>query len=424
MSIRSWLTLSLLLGMGCSKSDSDTQDSQADDTGPEVTWNSDIEPVLEAFCINCHNEGGIGGFSLESYEDSFALRHQILDSVLNLRMPPWKANGECNSYDFDFSLSEEHRALLSAWVDGGALEGDPTAPINPVIPPDSKPLSRVDVTIGPELAYTPSTEEEDDYRCFVVDWPYEEEVFVTGFRMRPGNETVVHHGIVFLAGPDLVDEALALDAADEGSGYRCYGGPGITSIADVRWLGAWVPGTDAGDLPEGTGIRVEAGSKLLLQVHYNTLGGNGEPDLSLLDLSVETSVEKPALIQPWTDPDWLDGEGMLIPANSTATHSFAYTLSGGYELLIHSSALHMHRQGQHGRFWITHPDETETCLLEIDDWDFDWQQSYKLVDPVLIQNGDTLTVECTWNNVTDEDMAWGEGTGDEMCLSTMFITLP
>ena len=421
----SLVSLSLVLGIGCSSKDNQDDDSQdSGDTGASVTWNSDIQPLLEAYCTSCHSEGGVGGFSLEDYESSYALRHQVLDSVSNLRMPPWKANGECNSYDYDFSLSESQQTLLSSWVEGGAVEGDPEAPVNPVTPPDSKPLSRIDLSLGPDLAYTPSTEENDDYRCFVLDWPYEEEVFVTGFRMRPGNESVVHHGIVFLAGPDLADDAEALDAAEEGPGYTCYGGPGISDISSVRWLGSWVPGANAGDLPEGTGIRVEEGSKLLLQVHYNTSGANGESDLSMLDLSVETSVEKPALIQPWTNPNWLEGVGMEIPANSEGvTHSFSYTLDGSFELLLHSSALHMHRQGQQGRFWITDSDGVETCLLEIDDWDFDWQQSYILSDPVVLGAGDTVTVECTWDNPTDEDLAWGEGTDDEMCLATMFLTV-
>ncbi|MDP6932159.1 MAG: hypothetical protein QGG40_04545 [Myxococcota bacterium] len=41
----------------------------------------------------------------------------------------------------------------------------------------------------------------------------------------------------------------------------------------------------------------------------------------------------------------------------------------------------------------------------------------------MAEVGDTITLECTWDNPTDEDVAWGDGTSDEMCLGTMLMAL-
>ena len=40
----------------------------------------------------------------------------------------------------------------------------------------------------------------------------------------------------------------------------------------------------------------------------------------------------------------------------------------------------------------------------------------------FLNAGDTLTLECTWDNPTDSDVAWGEGTSDEMCLGITLNT--
>ena len=61
-------------------------------------------------------------------------------------------------------------------------------------------------------------------------------------------------------------------------------------------------------------------------------------------------------------------------------------------------------------------------MVDIPSWDFDWQRSYRFAEPVRVEPGDAITVSCTWDNTTDADVTWGDGTGDEMCLGTMYLT--
>ena len=69
-----------------------------------------------------------------------------------------------------------------------------------------------------------------------------------------------------------------------------------------------------------------------------------------------------------------------------------------------------------------HADGTETCILDVPDYDFNWQRSYRLQEPVAMALGDTLELTCVWDNDTDQDVAWGDGTGDEMCLGVTLLT--
>jgi hypothetical protein len=419
MKTQSILVVSLFLAACKADEPIDSGDSM----GTDLSYYADVKPILDANCISCHQSGGVGGFSLTNFEEVDLLKGPVANAIASGSMPPWKPNGECNDYLHDARLSQELIDTVSDWIDGGAPEGRPEDHGESQEGPGEGTLSRVDHRLTMSTAYTP-TQSPDDYRCFLVDWPFTEDNYVTGYTVHPDNPALVHHVIAFIADPETVELYQAADDAEDGEGWTCFGGPGAgVDVSNVRWLGSWAPGGQRGDFPAGTGIPMKAGSKLVLQVHINTAVEEPAPALVSVDVSVENEVEQPALIQPWTNPSWVFGGAMGIPANTDGvTHEWGYKLPAQYAFKVHSSSLHMHTRGTAARLWVERKDGSEECLLGIDDWDFDWQRSYDLLDPMVLEEGDTLNISCTWDNPTDEDIYWGEGTGDEMCLGTMFVT--
>ncbi|AKI98624.1 copper type II ascorbate-dependent monooxygenase-like protein [Archangium gephyra] len=404
-----------------------------------VTWHKDVGPLVQQKCGGCHVEGGIGPSALQTYADAHARREAIKSAVQSRHMPPWPPSNECAQYLDDRSLSDEQLALITRWVDAGGPEGNPAdAPGTPAPPPGG--LSRVDATLQMPTEYTPQ-KAPDDYRCFVLDWPYADTRYVTGFRANPGNMGIVHHVIAFLALPSQVAEAQALDDKEEGPGYTCFGGPGLNG-GQVAWLGSWAPGSPGMDYPAGTGLLVQGGSKVILQVHYNTGHGlhgepAGGPDRTSVAFKVDSSVDKVAFVQPWANPEWVTQKTMNIPAGQAdVVHDWAFdptsiadVLTGGLfkknePLTVHSVALHMHTLGTSTRLEIQRPSSGRECLLDIPRWDFHWQASYTLTQSRVIQPGDTLRLECHWNNSAPgaAEANWGEGTGDEMCLGLFYMT--
>lgn len=445
------LFLVALLVVGCTGDDAPGgPDADADtdaDTGPDdsgdgdgnqpVTYYEDIKPLLDARCGNCHVDGGIAPFALQGYEAASAYAGVSSLAVHEGTMPPWLPADDCNDYEGDRSLSAAEIELFDAWVEGGLLEGDP-ANEGPALPADAPSLSRVDLELGMTAAYTPQLV-PDDYRCFVLPWPENiaETRYVTGFGAAPGNEGIVHHVIAYLATPDQSAHYAALDAGEDGPGYTCFGG---TNGPARAWLGSWAPGSFGNDLPEGIGIPVEPGSTIILQMHYNSLAPDPSADQTSIQLKLEDSVEQVARIQPWTNPSWLQGDNMLIPAgNADVVHRFAFdptqVLSGGRPFAIHSSFLHMHQIGKSGHLRVRRSGNDDACVLDIDRWDFNWQDAYQLREPVVVNPGDQLELECRFDNsqanqpVVDGepqipvDRAWGEGTGDEMCLGGFLMTV-
>jgi hypothetical protein len=387
------------------------------------TLHGDVAPILDAKCGACHVDGGIAPFSTSDVAAVTKWAAAIGKAVADRTMPPWPPAKGCTEYAGDRSLTDAQIATITAWVAAGAPEGDPAHPGPKLDPGPSRALSRVDLTLGMAAEYTPQ-EDPDDYRCFVVDWPKDAVSYVSGFRANPGNPAVVHHIIAFLIPPKDVPAVEALDAAEDGAGYTCFGGSGT----NATWIGAWAPGSLGTDYTEGTGIEIEPGSKIVLQVHYNTLTAGRQPDRSSIDVKLEDHVAKKAWVQPWANPQWLsDKPTMRIPAaTKDVVHSFTIDptpyISDGKAITIHSAGLHMHTLGKSASLRVVRKGGGEECLLDIPSWNFHWQGTYELATPKLLSPGDKLSLECHWDNPTPKDVTWGEGTEDEMCLGTFYAT--
>ena len=96
-----------------------------------VTFSKDIAPILQRSCENCHRVGGGAPMALTTYQEvrrwsqRIKLRTAIRDRMG--AMPPFFVEKDIGISHFkdDQSLNDEELALIQAWVDNGAPEGDP-----------------------------------------------------------------------------------------------------------------------------------------------------------------------------------------------------------------------------------------------------------------------------------------------------------
>ena len=447
--------------VGCS--DKETSDG----TAAAPTYHGEAKAILDARCATCHQAGDIGPFSLTSYEEVTAFKGAVRASIVSGTMPPWQPSDNCNTYADNIDLTPSEKDVLLAWLDGGAPEGSPANE-----PPSSNPLEpepfAVDMSLPLPEPYTP-TVEPDDHRCQLIPWPATDTRFVTGTRVTPDQRSIVHHVIIFVVGPEQVAQYQAYDDADEGPGYTCFGGPtpanglssggmgggGMGSGSRIpEQIGFWVPGMRSTPFPAGTGIRVEPGSMLVAQVHYNTNSSAPVADQSVIEIATTDSVKKEATVLQAVDFGWISnglvgGDAMTIPAGqadvahdtSIAFDSILISrarntlgLAGDAPLVLYTAGHHMHELGKSQRTELQHADGSNSCLLDTPDWDFAWQGRYTFSSPVTLIPGDTLWMGCTWDNSASNqpiingevkeptDVAWGEGTSDEMCLGGFYVT--
>ncbi|WP_146155689.1 monooxygenase [Enhygromyxa salina] len=426
--------------------DGDGDPGDGDGDSSALTYYKDAKPILDANCVTCHVEGGIGPFALQTWAQVEQWAPIIAPSIADLSMPPWPPNPSCNSYEDERLLGIDERELLLEWIDAGFPEGDPAD-----APPDPEPPApfEADFSVSLPEPYTP-TQVPDDYRCFVIPWPdsLTEPTYVTAQVVEPDQLQLVHHVISFVADPDDADFYIGLDEADPAPGYECFGGPGKLDWT-ARWLGDWVPGMDAWYAPPGSGIEVQPGSSLIVQVHYNNLNAEPVADQTTLGFQISDTVERPGTFVPVTKFEWIAGFGnMTIPAGEANVHHsatldrehelFQYTLASlgvgpSEEVDVWRSALHMHLLGTQARLSITQDNASEDCLVQIDDWDFNWQGDYMFNEAVPFGAGDTMQLDCWYDNTEanqpivngepkqPETVGWGDGTFDEMCLGIIYV---
>jgi hypothetical protein len=392
-----------------------------------LTYYADAKPIIDAKCAACHFDGGIGPMPLTAYDEVEPYTALIEVDVEAGIMPPWRARGELDHFVGDRRLSGEQKAILLAWIDQGAPEGEPDEEPDP-LPAIPRGLDRVDTSLRMAEPYAP-VNTPDDYRCFPLEWPYTQTKYVTGLNVEPDQTFMMHHAIVYLVGPEGAAAVRSRDEADPGPGYTCFGSTG----APTAWLTSYEPGGYGQPVPGDLGFEVEPGSIMLLQVHYNTLNGEAA-DQSRVDFTVEDRVERVGNVSLIMNPLWIAG-AMSIPRNQPDV-AHAYTASAittPYD--IYWVDLHMHALGHAGRIGIVRADNPGQLepLLEIPDWSFEWQETYLLQQPIRLDVGDRLYVECHFDNtpanqvlvngtpLPPRDVNWGDGTTDEMCLGNVLI---
>ena len=122
----------------------------------KITFTKEMSRLIYKRCATCHHEGG-AAFSLLTYDEARPWAKAIKEEALERRMPPWEAIKGFGEFRDDRGLTEEELETISAWVEGGAPEGDPKyLPPRPKLtawqdPPAPKGASEMVVADGQKL---------------------------------------------------------------------------------------------------------------------------------------------------------------------------------------------------------------------------------------------------------------------------------
>jgi hypothetical protein len=455
--------------------------SRGGETGAAAppSFSRDVAPIVQEKCTGCHQEGGIAPFAFGSARDVSSRASLIAAMVQARRMPPWPPGPRSPAYagQEERTLTAAERATLVSWAQAGAPVDGPMPkprPDEPLVVEESE--RRVDVRLP--AAYAPRARRgaTDDYRCFVLNPKLSEDVFVTSARIVPGASRVVHHVILFRVPPEQASEAARLDAASPGLGWSCFGGTGVdegggspgSALNDASWIAAWAPGSGGGRLPDGTGIPLREGSRIVMQVHYNLLNGKARDRsravLTVAPASAGLDRVRTVLLPAPVELACAKGERGRLCSRSEALAdlarkygSTAAFVPAGLLLLcgreptnvrpspvsrcdrriseptrILVVAGHMHLLGAAIRVELNPGTPRSEVLLDIPHWDFHWQGAYTLARPVEAKAGDVVRVTCRHDATkrhhgegvprTPRYVLWGEGTTDEMCLGILQVT--
>jgi peroxiredoxin len=386
-----------------------------------VTYAGHVARILNQNCVTCHRAGQVAPFSLETYEKAKAWSYEISNTTQQRSMPPWKPVTNHDAYYNERRLSDDDIALLKKWHAGGAPPGDlQQAPAPPKFS-DAWMLGKPDAVLKAEGGYELPAKGRDEYRCYVIENPFDEDKWVTGIEYRPGNPRSVHHLIGYL---DMSGASVKKDAADPLPGYKSDGsGPGFFPSGS---LSGWAPGNQPRMLLDGVSRRLRKGERLVIETHYHKTGRMEKDEGAQVALYFAKEPVKRQLRVATVINTLVN-----IPAGAE-DHKMSALWIVPQDVHAYDVMPHMHLIGRTVSMTATFPDGTSRDLVVIKDWDFNWQETYQFKESIKLPRGTRVKLEAHYDNSSrnpnnpsnpPRNVRWGEQTTDEMCVGFVAFTV-
>jgi Tfp pilus assembly protein PilF/mono/diheme cytochrome c family protein len=359
---------------------------------PQVTFARDIAPILFHSCAPCHRPGEAAPFSLLSYADAKTHAHQITAVTERRLMPPWLPEPDDPKFADDLRLSSDQIALLKAWVEQGAAEGEVSdLPAKPQFV-EGWQLGKPDVIVKATKPFELPAGGSDTYWNFVFRSPVDRPHWLKAIEIRPGDKRLVHHANV------LVDrgQTARLQEKELGAGF---GGMELTIESEVfdpdsHFL-FWKPGSAPYVEPDGMAIFLDKSTDLVLNTHLQPSGKAErlQPSLGLY------FTDKPATLHPILVQMENDRQLDIPPGETDFLVGDDFTLPVDVELL--AIYPHAHYLGKDLQAVATLPDGSKQTLIHIARWDLNWQAVYRYASPMLLPKGTTVSMRFTYDNSAD-----------------------
>lgn len=371
----------------------------ADDNAPakRVTFYKDVLPILQESCQACHREQGLnfGGMvapmALITYQQVRPWAKSIATQVSAKSMPPWHATPATHGvFINERTIREDQIATLVSWVQSGATRGNPNDAPTPLEFPDSEWGFEPDLVVSMPEPYFVGDDVQDLYINFkttITEEMLPKERWVQMSESKPGS-TAVHHII-------------------------------------ARPIGGQAPGGGHTVYPDGYGVLLKPGTEVTFQMHYHKESGPGTGvwDQSKVALRFHTkpvthpitttAIGNMTFEVPPRHPNWEVGASMKFKKDTTLLRFMP----------------HMHLRGKDAKYTAFYPDGTSEVLLDVPEYDFNWQTSYRYKERKEIPAGTRIEVMMHFDNSpenaarvnfnADRPVSFGGPTTDEMMLGWM-----
>jgi len=420
------------------------------------TFAKEVAPILYKNCTNCHRPGEIAPMSLLTYADARPWVRSIQTRVTNGSMPPWHADPTHGEFLNDRRLQPAEKDTILKWIAAGAPEGDPKD-----LPPQPKyadgwMIGQPDVVLPMQEDYAVPATGTVPYEYFEVPTHFTEDKWIQAFEVRPGNRAVVHHVIIYTRNPEALEkmqqqareaeasgkppqqplvtfaEGMDIPAGqtggpDQPEGQKKGLGPNDRPSPGgfIGSIGGYVPGNPARVYEPGTATRLPAGSTLVFQMHYTTMGKatTDRTSIGLIFAKEKPKIELHGAV--------LANGALHIPANDPNARVDA-EMTVNRDIELYSILPHTHVRGKSWEYDAIYPDGHTEVLLSVPHYDFDWQTDYVYKQAVKIPKGTKIHATAWYDNSVanksnpdpSKDVWWGDQTWEEMMFTGLTFAVP
>jgi hypothetical protein len=374
-------------------------------------WSNDVAKIVYENCASCHRENGIAPFRLTTFQDAVNHASGIANSISLGIMPPWTPDPNYKSFAHQRVMNQTDKNTVLQWIANNTPSGDlrfaPPAPTYNSVSQISPNLSVSTPT------YTVTTN-DDEYRNFEIPSGLLVTNFAKAIEVIPGNPQIVHHVLVFE------------DNSTNPINPTSIGGTGSSAS---KLLFGYTPGSQAYFTPVGTGLKLNANTRIIVQIHYAP-GSIGMIDNTTVNFKTTTTTLREIYVAPVLHHNSMMDGPLFIPANQTRTFNEQYIIPFDATLLYVFP--HMHRIGKSIQSYGITPLGQNIPFVNIPEWEFHWQDNFVFPNALKVPSGTTLRATAFYDNTLNNadnpnnppiNVSLGEGTNDEMML-VFFAFLP
>ncbi|MCH7671950.1 MAG: hypothetical protein IIB72_07255 [Proteobacteria bacterium] len=368
-------------------------------SAPDYT--TEVAPIIVENCADCHRQGGVGPFALDSYIMVLGWSPMIREVLLNKRMPPTQVDPYVGHSENARYLSTQELQTLIHWIDARAPRGDG----------EFDPLEQLEFDAStrwqlgePDYIVTAADNEVAatgvmDYLYDHIELPFTEDKWISAVQYQAGDQSVLHHLMTFVTAPD----------------EDFWGAERQQESVTRRFVEGYAPGdAQAIVYPRGTGVKIPQGHGLSMQFHYVT---NGQATVDTTRLGLYFS-DEPALTEILSQ---VVSPRFVLPPNQ---HDFAMQAQHLFEeaVVIIGVRPRMGYRGKKMKFAVEQADGSLRDIFSVPAYNYGWQPHYLLQTPVVLPAGSRVHVIGAFDNSIsnpsnpdpDKEVRFGVESWDEM----------
>jgi len=376
----------------------------------KISYTQEIVPLLQRNCTSCHIEDGLAPWAMSSYIMILGWSPMIRETVITRRMPPGQIDTRVGEWSDIHHMTDEDQALLLAWIDDGAPRDGTHDPLTDERPePSEWALGEPDFIVEVPEEQVPATG-IIDFRLKRASIELPEDRWLSAVSYNVGDRSVLHSLLVY----ELDTEAEISEPAD------------LINEDKAGFISLYVPGKTEDVFATDTGYLLSKDKDLVFKLRYTSSGRatvdrtriglyfrDGPPELALRTLAIEN-------------------RAIQIPANEDNHRERAETEAVANDFFIESFSPHAHNRSKSMTISAQYPDGSQHLLINVANYNFNWQMAYSLKQRMPIPAGSRIISETVYDNTAanphnpdpDKVVQWGVSTWDEMFSHFVRIAEP
>ncbi len=342
----------------------------------QISYEEEIAPILKRRCTTCHIEDGLAPWAMVNHRMIQGWSPMIREVLITHRMPPGQIDEQEGEWEDIHHITDEELITLVHWIDTGARntgEGDPLREQEELN--EDWQLGEPDLIVDVPAIEVPATGMVD-FKIRRADLNLTQDQWVQAVAYNVGDRSVLHSLLVFAVDPDITEKDEA----------------GLVSPENTEFISLYVPPSTEEEFADDSAFLLRQDRDLSFKIRYVT-GGRDTIDATRIGLYFRDTPPEFAVRNVITlNPQFSIPAGVVDQVERAQTPAFES------DVWVESFAPQTHTRGKSMTISAQFPDGSVQRLINVANYNFNWQMNYKMSERLLLPAGSRLIAETVYDN--------------------------